>query len=466
ISSGRPLAALESFEQAYRIEPTSEEFRINLANTLLTLSRWKAAKRVVESLTDDLPDWWASTQHDIFSAYRTARARLMTLLKLRRGNTRRLDLAGSIEAAELLAQLGHLPVARTICHSLISEYPDDLKAHLLLSRIIVELDGIDTAIDFLVASHARFEGQSDYEVVIAQLYYERGDIDKALEHNLSAGMASPAILHARGQYLASGKKWSELFALASEWMETSEDTRPYAMMLRAGRGLDRCHVFGERSQGPSSFASRTIVQFWNQEHIPQDVQEVVNSWPTQNPGFAHRLFSEATAAAYIRSFFGQESADLFAECHHPAMQSDFFRVCYLYQDGGIYLDADEVCIRPLSDLLDSFGDAEFAAWMSSDVFPYAYNGFLAAEPRSEILRLALDDMIAHLRRSSRAGVKPDIWHTTGPGLFTRALARGLKSGAVNKQNTILLTTTQYRSVALTAENLDYKLSRSGNWRLN
>lgn len=35
---------------------------------------------------------------------------------------------------------------------------------------------------------------------------------------------------------------------------------------------------------------------------------------------------------------------LFDRCYHPAMQADYFRLCYLSVEGGFYVDADDVCL--------------------------------------------------------------------------------------------------------------------------
>src|SRR5207302_5191018 len=32
----------------------------------------------------------------------------------------------------------------------------------------------------------------------------------------------------------------------------------------------------------------------------------------------------------------------FDHCHHPAMRSDYFRLCYILKRGGFYVDADEL----------------------------------------------------------------------------------------------------------------------------
>lgn len=91
---------------------------------------------------------------------------------------------------------------------------------------------------------------------------------------------------------------------------------------------------------------KTIVQFWHDlGQLPPDVEECFRSctvWETS--GFEHRLFDERTAGAFITSSLGARHKRAFERCYHPAMQADYFRLCYVLVEGGFYVDADDVCV--------------------------------------------------------------------------------------------------------------------------
>src|SRR5260370_8423275 len=91
---------------------------------------------------------------------------------------------------------------------------------------------------------------------------------------------------------------------------------------------------------------RTIVQFWHDlGQLPPDVEECVRSWTVwETSGFEHRLFDERTAGASISSSLSARHKRAFERCYHPAMQADYFRLCYVLVEGGIYVDADDVCV--------------------------------------------------------------------------------------------------------------------------
>lgn len=91
---------------------------------------------------------------------------------------------------------------------------------------------------------------------------------------------------------------------------------------------------------------KTIVQFWHDlDRLPTDVAECVHSWTGwETSGFEHKLFDERTARAFIHQSLGARYKRAFDRCYHPAMQADYFRLCYVLVEGGFYVDADDVCV--------------------------------------------------------------------------------------------------------------------------
>ena len=90
---------------------------------------------------------------------------------------------------------------------------------------------------------------------------------------------------------------------------------------------------------------KVILQFWhNLRQLPYDVEECIASWTRwERSGFTHRLFDEHAARAFIGESLGARHESAFERCYHPAMQADYFRLCYLLVEGGFYVDADDVC---------------------------------------------------------------------------------------------------------------------------
>ncbi len=163
---------------------------------------------------------------------------------------------------------------------------------------------------------------------------------------------------------------------------------------------------------PANGIPTTIMQFWdNASAIPADVSECLESWRSAAAaaGLTYILFDDASAERCIASSLGSAFADAFTRCPHPAMRSDYFRLCYIFRYGGLYVDADDVykgvelrscfddgrlkvqplCYDVLSDGMvpaEVFREPQESA--SSWIF-YVNNNPLVAPPFHPIVRLAL-----------------------------------------------------------------------------
>jgi len=89
---------------------------------------------------------------------------------------------------------------------------------------------------------------------------------------------------------------------------------------------------------------RSIVQFWdNPSEVPDDVRLCMDSWQAlRSEGFALACFDESLARHFVADKLEPRHVEAFDVCYHPAMRSDYFRLCYIGSCGGCYVDADDV----------------------------------------------------------------------------------------------------------------------------
>jgi mannosyltransferase OCH1-like enzyme len=93
----------------------------------------------------------------------------------------------------------------------------------------------------------------------------------------------------------------------------------------------------------STETPRAIVQFWDDlNQLPADVRECIQSWQKLAQGFELLLFDDNGARDFITRKLGPRYEEAYSKCYHPAMQSDYFRLCYILIEGGCYLDADDI----------------------------------------------------------------------------------------------------------------------------
>ena len=186
---------------------------------------------------------------------------------------------------------------------------------------------------------------------------------------------------------------------------------------------------------------KVVVRFWHDGgSVPFDVQRCMATWERLRvDGFAIRTFDDASAESFIAKVFGGSGVSAFRRCGHPAMRSDYFRLCYILSEGGFYVDADDVLTEgrwsvvyhdATLKLQPLCYDAPTASMVpAEDLWKpvpdqarrtyYVNNAPLAAPPGHPVIREALATATAKL-----SGGTPceDVQATTGPGNLTAALA--------------------------------------------
>jgi hypothetical protein len=229
---------------------------------------------------------------------------------------------------------------------------------------------------------------------------------------------------------------------------------------------------------------RMIIQFWDiVDRIPKDVSECIETWrKVEVQGVERRLFDKLQARDFIDRHLGQRYVRAFEQCYHPAMQSDYFRLCYLFIEGGCYVDADDVydgdqiqhlfsdgrlkiqplCYDTATDLMvppQIF--TEPGANADSWIF-YFNNNPLIAGSNHPLIRRALDEATLSLEKDLTNGL-PEIQSTTGPGNLTKSIFDAVTENAdVEKTLHVLCT---WENIARCRWDLGYR-GDLRNWRLS
>lgn len=196
--------------------------------------------------------------------------------------------------------------------------------------------------------------------------------------------------------------------------------------------------------GPSNSGEaipRTLVRFWHDSlDVPSDVIGCLKSWDAlRDEGLSFRMFDDTSAAAYIAERYGPRERAAFTRCWHPAMRSDYLRMCFVFAEGGLYVDADDVLrgsgwqeifrdgrlkVQPLCyDLVAccmvSASELRRPDLPTEGRIFYVNNNPIAASAGHPILRRALARATERLLGDDPS---PEIQSTTGPGNLTAVLA--------------------------------------------
>ena len=229
---------------------------------------------------------------------------------------------------------------------------------------------------------------------------------------------------------------------------------------------------------------RTIVQFWhNKRQLPGDVEECIASWARwEASGLTHRLFDKCSAKAFIARSFGTRHERAFERCYHPAMQADYFRLCYLFVEGGFYVDADDICIgtdigwlfkdgrlkvQPLCYDVDFGTMVNPAIFLDADAYKpgwtfYFNNNPLIACRAHPIIERALREA-TNLLESSNGDELPEIQSTTGPGNLSKTIFAF--ASLCGRAESDLVILRDWESFAISRWPLSYR-DDARNWRLS
>ena len=237
----------------------------------------------------------------------------------------------------------------------------------------------------------------------------------------------------------------------------------------------------------SAFAKKIpkrIIQFWDSvDRLPRDVSECIETWSkAEEQGVERHLYDKNQAREFIGYRLGIRHKQAYDKCYHPAMQSDYFRLCYIFVEGGCYIDADDVYKG--ADIQHLFNDGRLkiqplcydmetnmmvppslftkqGVTATSWIF-YFNNNPLIAACGHPIIEWALETATLALERDMSGGL-PDIQSTTGPGNLTKSIFDIAFKNEDIKET--LLVIRDWESIATSKWPLSYR-NDERNWRLS
>jgi mannosyltransferase OCH1-like enzyme len=173
---------------------------------------------------------------------------------------------------------------------------------------------------------------------------------------------------------------------------------------------------------------KTIFQTYGCDYseLPSYIKNCTETWQEKNPEFEYVYMSEKQCYEFILENYDKRHADIYSGLKHKAMKGDWWRYLIVNKLGGIYMDIDTVCRKPiLSELdmshnfittLDLVPDALFTQWGFASI---------ANHP-------ILNDLINHILDnydmypSNKKLIKTDL---TGPTAFQKSIENVLGTAA-------------------------------------
>jgi tetratricopeptide (TPR) repeat protein len=168
---------------------------------------------------------------------------------------------------------------------------------------------------------------------------------------------------------------------------------------------------------------RNIMQYWDRDGPPADVQTLMRTWQEWHPDHACHLFDDAAARTFLAETYRSDVLAAYRRAKQPAQKADIFRLAWLFAHGGLYADCDDRCHAPLATIIPPHATL---ALYQEDLGTLG-NNFIAAVPQHKVIGRALDEAVA----SVAFGDGDMLWLGTGPGLLSRAFAQTLATSRLS-----------------------------------
>ena len=282
----------------------------------------------------------------------------------------------------------------------------------------------------------------------------------------------------------SRRKWGDLHGLSplarcagpfaarvwralSLWHDHREQAEAALARLGADHGEHGFNRMGARawrmfltlprlSDAQSDGTPPPVFQFWDQNR-PDEIAAAMAEW-RDAAGEGYTDYDNQSAAAYINHTAGPTEAALFRAAPHPAIQSDYFRLCRLMTEGGHYVDADARLGSKLGAIRDHVA-GHTVIWLRTRAPAMSIaNGFLAAPAQAPLVVEAF----AEASRRLASGTPYHVFEYAGPTLLTETALRLHRAGTLGP--VIALTDDEVSSHAMTQIDAGYK-SDDRNWHI-
>ena len=139
-------------------------------------------------------------------------------------------------------------------------------------------------------------------------------------------------------------------------------------------------------------------------------KECIHTWISQNPDYEYKIWDNDSITDRMWKN-PKQLHDMLAKKDY-AGASDIMRYEILYEEGGVYIDADSYCIKPLEDWL--LNCQAFACWENEFIRNNLIaNGYIGGVPGADVWRLCIEEV------GKKDCTEDKLqWMITGPLLLT------------------------------------------------
>lgn len=155
-------------------------------------------------------------------------------------------------------------------------------------------------------------------------------------------------------------------------------------------------------------------------------KKCMNSWikhsNSKAESYKYFFYDNAMCDEFIKKNFEERVYQAYSRLPMAVMKADLWRYCIIYAYGGIYADADAMClVNP-----DLFTTAKTFLVCGPENKTHMSQWFFSAPKNSPILKTIIDLSVKRILEISEIKGEHIIHYLTGPGCFTDGIEEYLK----------------------------------------
>jgi hypothetical protein len=204
-----------------------------------------------------------------------------------------------------------------------------------------------------------------------------------------------------------------------------------ANLLRmAEHEFDRCieRIQNQKQNQKQTRIPKRVMQTWEHKQLNPEFQAIVDTWKTHNPHYTFVLMDAAEREQFIQAHFERAVITAYQQIVPGAYKSDLFRYCYLWVNGGVYVDVDTLCMGSLDNFLIPGAELVVPIDLNLSANEGTHNlacGFIAAVPQHPAMLRCIQKIVHNVQNAVVPGSKLDF---SGPGILGRAVNDCLNRG--------------------------------------
>lgn len=191
------------------------------------------------------------------------------------------------------------------------------------------------------------------------------------------------------------------------------------------------HLGGRKKHHKNSRIPKIIHQIWLGSPFPEKYRAFQQSWISQHPDWEYHLWTDKEV-----EFLYLQNRSFYEAATNYGQKSDILRYEILCQFGGIYVDTDFECLKPLDILVEN---CDFFSGLSDHIHsPDILNGLIGSVPNHPVLIACIQNLHGQIPSHSFDAIQAE----TGPVFFKRVFFNTIKK-KTGEKNVILPATYFY-----------------------